>query len=85
MFKKSKTRRLRNVPSDVLIVMRLSRLLGPELARWGFETVDVRRHLSRRQQRAVELGALAAFGLTTAGLVAKRDRHGSDAAATPAV
>jgi hypothetical protein len=80
MFKKSKTARLRAIPADGFAAVGLSRLLVPELARWTFESVDVRRRvrLSRRQQQAVGLGALVALGLTTAGLVAKRTIHGSD-------
>jgi hypothetical protein len=80
MFKKSKTARLRAIPADWFAVVGLSRLLVPGLAKWAFESVDVRRRvrLSRRQQQAVGLGAVAAVGLTTAGLVAKRTILGSD-------
>ena len=79
MFKKSKTSRLREIRSDGRVAMLLGRLFLVELGRWTFESVDVRRRLSRRQQQAVGLGALAAVGLTTAGLVAKRSGGGPDA------
>jgi hypothetical protein len=79
MFKKSKTSRLREIRSDGRAAALLGRLFVVELARWTFESVDVRRRLSRRQQQAVGLGALAAVGLTTAGLVARRSGGGSDA------
>jgi len=78
MFKKSKTSRLLEIRSDGRAAMLLGRLFLVELGRWTFESVDVRRRLSRRQQ-AVGLGALAAVGLTTAGLVARRSGGGSDA------
>jgi hypothetical protein len=77
MFKKSKTSRLREIRSDGRTAVRLGRLFVAEFARWAYESVDVRR-LSRRRQQAVGLGALAAVGLTTAGLVAKRVIQGSD-------
>jgi hypothetical protein len=82
MFKKSKTGRLGEIRSDGRVAMILGRLFVAELARWTYESVDVRRRvrLSRRHQ-VVGLGALAAVGLATAGLVAKRAIHGSDAAA----
>ena len=79
MFKQSKTSRLREISSDSRVAMHLGRLFVVELARWTFESVDLRGRLSRRQQQAVGLGALAAVGLTTAGLVAKRAGDGSDA------
>jgi hypothetical protein len=80
MFKTSKRARLREIRALELAVVSVSRLLVLELARWAFESVDVRGRvrLSRRQQQAVGLGALAAVGLTTAGLVAQRINHGSD-------
>lgn len=79
MFKKSKTSRLLEIRSDGRAAMLLGRLFLVELGRWTFESVDVRRRLSRRQQQAVGLGALAAVGLTTAGLVARRSGGGPDA------
>lgn len=81
MFKKSKTGRLREIGYDARTAARLGRIVAVGLARWTFESVDVRRRvrLSQRQMRAVELGALAAVGLTAAGVIAKRASQSSDA------
>lgn len=80
---KSKRGRLRATGTNVSTIV-LSRLVG-QLARWWFESVDIRPRMSRRQQRAVEVGAVTALGLTTARIiVAKRSSHGSDVP-TPAV
>ena len=79
MSKRSKAaRRLRKFQNDAYIASRLTRFLVPQLAGWAFESVDVRRRMSRRQQQAVGLGAVTVVGLTTAGVVAKHVRHGSD-------
>jgi hypothetical protein len=81
MFKKSKTVRLRGIWRDGHTVAYLVSRLGPELARWTFEIVDVRRYVRvlPPRQRALGLGALAAVGLTTAGVVARRAAHSPDA------
>jgi hypothetical protein len=81
MFKTSKTARLREAQYDARAAARLGRLFAVGLARWAFESVDVRRRLrlSRRQVRAVELGAVAAVGLTAAGVIAKRANKSPDA------
>lgn len=70
MFKKSKTRRLREMQVEARAAALLGRIFLLELARWSYEGV--------RRRRTLEIGALA-VGLTTVGIAAKHALHGPDA------
>jgi hypothetical protein len=74
MFRKSKTRRLREAQVEARAAVVLTRIMFAELARWTFE--------GARKRRALELGALA-VGLTTAGVIARHAVH-REHAPTPA-
>ena len=81
MNTKSITRELSELRVDTKLAGRLARLALVELARWSFESADIRDRVSPRTRRTLKFGALA-VALTSVGVAATRI-HWRDQEETP--